>query len=314
LHKSFNFYLKKNVMPDNNGDKTIKEYIDDLKNGSDTAERTFKLRKAFWNRASAAYGKAQMIESSLKDYSDRIATADAAATAIDSALLRAADAGDKVTDNTDKARQAVELLTSEIQDIACQAEVLTQCLKKFRTDMESKMGKDKPGLACVDEVLKTIPDVTTHAYAGLDKVLAVAKNVHCVQTSIAANCGVNARLLGLAHLIKTCGFKETVGSEETRLSAKYTCTIPGAAKEDDAACQTVYGDYAAKNNPKCDKVFEVSFAGYRQNTNTNYDLAKAKTTAALAWLNCTAEQKNKAEAEFNACKAAYEAAVAANKC
>lgn len=293
---------------------TINEYIENLNAGKNTAERAYKLRKSLWERATAAYDKARMVENALKEDCDRIAKSDQAATAIDNMLLQIAKTGDTVTGNTDKARQAAELLVYEIRDIVCQAEAMSEKLKEFKIKIESVIGKDKPALQCVDEVMKTLPDVSTHGFAGLDKALSVIKNVNHIEAAIGGECGVNARLLVMTHKIKDCGFKEDIGAEEDALAKKYPCTIPAAADLTDSLCGSLYNQYAAKPTPSCGQDFEASFAAYRNKTKTNYNDAVDKSTSALAWLNCTTETKNAAEATFNACKAAYEAALAAKKC
>ena len=295
-------------------DKTINEYIEDLKNGKDTAERAYKMRKSIMERAAAAYSKAQVMEATLKDYRDHIATTRQAAAAIGTAAVNALTTGVKVVGNTDKARQSVELLTYEIQDIACQAEAINKKITVFRKAVEDKIGKDKPALACIDEVLKTLPGVSDQAFAGLDKSLALIKNISCVQTSLEGSCGVNSRLLALTTKMACCGFKDEAGTVDPALVEKYKCDVPKETKEGDAKCGTLYETYETKVTPDYGCDLKKDFAGYVNKTDTNYKDALDKSAAALAWLNCATAEKNAAEATFNACKAAYEAALAAKKC
>lgn len=297
------------------GDKTINEYIEDLKNGKDTAERAYKVRKSIMDRASAAYSKAQTVEAALKAYWDRVVATRQMVATIGTSVVNAMTTGVTVVGNTDKARQAVEFLTYEIQDIACQAEAITNQIKDFQKAVEAKIGKDKPALACIDEVLKTLPDVSTHAFAGLDKSLALIKTINYVQTSLEGKCGVNSRLLELTEKMVDCGFKDEIGTIDAAWVEKYKCEIPIEVTSEDPKCGDKYATYNAKVSPSYDGCdLQKNFCNYINKTETNYKDAMDKSIAALDWFNCATAQKNAAEATFNACKAAYEAALQAKKC
>jgi len=305
-------------MSNNNCNKvTIKGYIESLRVGKDASERRYKQRKALWERALAAYQKSQLVETTWEAYCDRIQNTDKAAKDISDALFRALKLGDTVVTNTQNAQQAVEYLSNEVRDIACQAEVLKKLLEEFRSKVVGKLGKDASAPGCIDEVLKTIPDVNTHSFAALESIFSVHKTISWVRESMAGNCGVNARIEGLMKRLKHCGLKEAMTTEEEEaLFAKYDCSTPDASQISDTACDVQYKNY---NNPTDNLTcihseLDVSFPRYRNVTLNNCKNAVLKTLAAREWLNCTAEAKNKAEAEFNACKAAYEAAVAAQKC
>ncbi|MFM9946778.1 MAG: hypothetical protein ACKV1O_02460 [Saprospiraceae bacterium] len=304
-------------MSNNHNKITIKGYIESLRVGKDAAERRYKQRKALWERALAAYQRAQLVEMTWKAYCDRIQQTDRAASNINDVLFGALKQGDAVVTNTQNAQQAVEYLSSEVRDIACQAEVLKKLLEEFRSKVEGKLGKDAASLGCIDEVLKTIPDVTTHSFAALESIFAVHKTISWVRESLAGNCGVNARIEGLIKRLRHCGLKEGMTTEEeATLFAKYDCSIPDANQISDTECDAQYKNY---NNPDenltcIHSELDVSFPRYRNVTKNNCANAVKKALAAREWLNCTSEAKNKAEAEFNACKAAYEAAVAAQKC
>lgn len=295
-------------------DLTITKYINELKSGKDTAERIFLVRKSLWERAKAAHDKAQMVESALKAACDRIETTDDSAEAINNTLIRAAKVGHNVVQNTDKARQASELLHYEMLDILCQAEIFGKKLEKFKSEVLARLGADKPVAACMDPVFKTLPDISKHAEEGVNKTLAGVRVIHDIHAAIADNCGINARLLGLAGQLKTCGMKNSQSQEELDLGKEYLCTIPDAASTVDEKCGNLFNAYDSAKLPDCNRDFKASFNKYRRDAKNDYGRAKDKSEAALAWLNCTAEQKNIAEANFNACKAAYDAAVAAKKC
>ncbi|WP_421795250.1 hypothetical protein [Haliscomenobacter sp.] len=293
---------------------TITKYINDLKNGRDTAERVYQVRKSLWERAIAAYSKAQMVEGALKAACDRIETTVDTAEAINNTLIRAAKAGHNVFQNTNKARQASELLNYEMMDILCQAEVFAKKMDKFRIDVLAKLGADKPVATCIDDLIKTLADISKHAQEGLNKTLSGVSVIHDIQAAIADNCGINARLLSLTAQLKTCGMKDNQSQEELDLGKEYVCTVPDIGSMEDKDCGNQYKAYTLAVLPVCNHDFKSSFNKYRNETKNNFDKAKKKSEAALAWLNCTAEQKNLAEANFNACKAAYDAAVAAKKC
>lgn len=292
----------------------LTKYLNDLKKGRDTAERSYLVRRSVWERASTAYGKTQQIESAFKDSWDRIEKVDESADAISSTLLRAAKTGVTVNDNTDKARQASELLTYEILDILCLADTIAKELEDVKKEVLNKLTPDKPIAGCIDKVLKTLPDINKNAKEALDKTLSVVGSIHDIQAAIADNCGINARLIGLAKQLQDCGLSDCPPSIGEDPIAKFTCVTPKMDAIEDNACSSQYSTYLSTPLPACDRDLKATFNKYRSDTEVNYKKAKKKTEVTLAWLNCTAEQKNATEASFNACKAAYDAAKAANKC
>jgi hypothetical protein len=298
----------------------IIEYIEDLEKGKATAERIYKQRKALWDRAVAAYGRSQMFESTWKDFNDRNDAIDKSARSINDALLRAAKYGDHVVEKTDKAKKAVELLAYDVRDIACQAEYLTNLMEDFGTSIKNLLGKDAKAEKCIEDFVKTIPDVSKCSLEALDKTLDLIKVASWVNESIGGNCGVNARILNIMSAIKSCGLLDNLDpdSEAVKqtivLRGKYTCIITEAGNIADTTCGSFYAKYASSEGPSCLGKDETNFCDYSNKTKINWKKAEAKVTAARNWLNCTAEAKNTAEANYNACKAAYELAKDAQKC
>lgn len=299
----------------------IKKYIGDLEKGQATAERVYKQRKAIWERAVAAHGKAQLFESTWKEYCNRNDAIDKSASAINDSLFRAAKYGDHVVGKTDKANQAVELLTYDVRDIACQAEYLTKMLEEFATSVNTVLGKDAKAGKCIEDFAKTIPDVSKFSLEALDQSLELVKVTSWVQESIGGDCGVNARVLELMAVVKACGFLEgqdpdsDIAKQTKNLRKKYPCTITDADQMVDDACGTkFYKPFAALEPPSCINDDKTDFGDYYSKTKTNCKKSEAKVTAARNWLNCAEEAKNEALANYNACKAAYELALEAQKC
>ena len=187
-------------------------------------------------------------------------------------------------------------------------------LEDIKKEVLNKLTPDKPVAGCIDKALKTLPDINKNAKEALDKTLGVVGAIHDIQAAIADNCGINARLTGLAKQLEDCGLKDCPPPKEEASTEISNCVTPEMNEIQDSACSTEYNNYLNTPAPACDNNLKETFNKYRCETELNYKKAKTKSEVTLAWLNCTAEQKNATEASFNACKAAYDAAKAANKC
>lgn len=298
----------------------ILEYVEDLEKGKSTAERLYKQRKAIWDRAVAAYGKAQLFETTWKDFCNRSEVTSKMAMTIHDALFQCVKYGDQVAKRTEDANTAVELLAYDIRDIACQAEYLQKLVEDFSTSAKTLLGKDSKCEKAVADFMKTLPDVSKFSREALDKTLALVKTTDGVHEAIGGNCGVNARILDVMADVKKAGLlhqldpSSEVFKQATALRKKYTSDIAAADDIKDDACDSAYQLYKAQKGATCVNKENDKFDKYFNWSKNNLISAETKLTFARDWLNCSAEAKNKAEATFNACKAAYELALEAKKC
>lgn len=298
----------------------ILEYVEDLEKGKSTAERLYKQRKAIWDRAAAAYGKAQLFETTWKDFCGRSEATSKLALAIHDAMFRCVKYGDQVSDRTEDANNAVELLAYDVRDIACQAEYLQKLVEDFSASAKTVLGKDSKCEKFVADFMKTLPDVSKFSIEALDKTLDLVKTTDSVHEAIGGNCGVNARILDIMGAIKAAGLLHQLdptgdtAKQTANLRKKYTSQIAAIDDLKDDTCDTAYQAYKGQKGATCVNKENDKFDQYVNWSKKNLINAESKLTLAREWLNCTAEAKNKAEATFNACKAAYELALEAKKC
>ncbi|MBL7780641.1 MAG: hypothetical protein JNM22_05435 [Saprospiraceae bacterium] len=298
----------------------ILEYVEDLEKGKSTAERLYKQRKAIWDRATSAYGKAQLFESTWKDFYDGSEATSKLAMSIYDAMFRAVKYGDGVASRTADANKAVELLAYDVRDIACQAEYLQTLVDEFNTSAKVALGKDSKCEKFVADFMKTLPDVSKFAIDALDKTLELVKTTDSVHEAISGNCGINARILDVMSTIKAVGLlhqldpNSETAKQTANLRKKYTSQITEVDDLKDDTCDTAYKAFKGQKGATCANKENDKFDQYVNWSKNNLGKAENKLTLAREWLNCTTEAKNKAEAAFNACKAAYELALEAKKC
>ena len=296
---------------------SLKDYLDKRKEERDITERTYKQRKAIYERAKLANEQALLIESSLKEYSDKIKVIEDLAKDIDDALLRIVDAGIIANSKITEATKALLYLSYEIRDFLRQAEAIVKALETFS---RVPVVTEKPEvLKCIDAVVKLLDTICENGLASLDKTLALLKTVHITQLAISGNCGVIARNVELVKQLDECAL--VVKSDKWWNDSgynKYSCTIDPATDLKDTICDPKSKDYLNLDGLACiqDLLEQTNgFPKYRNHIiEKEMPNAKKKVGAARIWLNCTITAKNEAEASFIACKAAYDLAITTYKC
>jgi hypothetical protein len=313
--------------------KTLQEYIDALAQDKDKSERLYNQRKAYLNRAQAANGKSKLIENTLKDYKERIETTDDIVKNLSDAAFRAAALGHKITENTDISVNSLKNLSYEVSDVSKKTEVLLKQVEIYRDEAKKRCGEKSPIIGCAETVLNTISPAIDTSLDALEKTLAVLKTAELLSESLSGNCGVVSRLVGVMVMVEACEFPLKTASSDTEpdcpecmekeaiqrteLKNKYKCEIPPAsAATPDEYCDCEYKaylKYVGLDKP-CDQYTNANAMKYYKSILLGYENAVKRSVAAQNWLNCTSEAKNTAESQYNAFKAAYDAANEAKKC
>ncbi len=292
---------------------SLKDYLDKRKEERDITERLYKQRKAIYERAKMANEQTLLIESSLKEYSDKSKVLEDLAKDIDDALVRIAQSGVIIDTKITESTKALLLLSYEIRDFLRQAEAIVKELEAFsKVDVVT----EKPDvLKCIDAVVKLLDAICENGLASLDKTLVLLKTVHTTQLAINGNCGVIARSVELAKQLDKCML--IIKPDKFWDIYPYSCKVDEAKKLNVEPCKDEYDEYlkAGSLMPKDDIMNESNgFPDYQKHIKTVLEKAQIKIEKSRAWLNCANKAKNEAEASFIACKAAYDLAVTTYKC
>lgn len=315
----------------------IQGFIDARLKEKDNAERYRNQRLSYLERAKSAYTKSKLLENTFKSDFDTLKSTNDIVKNLDNAVYRAALLGDKTIKNTQIAVDSLEKVIEEMSQVSQKAEDLIAEVKAYKDKAKMALGDKAPLIAYIDTVATTTDPTLELGLSALDKALSALKSTEMLYDAIQGNCGVESRLVSIMTIIDnwqlpldkleqkpneepepdpcpSCTDEEN--GNRNRLTTTYKCEIPAPenAPADDV-CNCEYTNFikSVKEDTLCgeDTKAIVDYCGKVVN---DYDQAQKQAKAALNWLNCATEAKNNADARYNACKGAYEAAIAARKC